>query len=139
MFIFLVYCFFCAVFCLYFFVLQVRFIIGDFSENGLKRWRNQELGEKVEVDREQHSFDRDQAEVRELEKCKGSRSVPILIAIKSKSETSDFEVDRDQGHLLIAIKDGKIRVFCRFRFLNVNFKWKSYISILLTARNPRPS
>ena len=93
---------------------------------------------KVEVDREQHSFDRDQAEVRKSEKCKGLRSAPILIAIKSKSETSDFEADRDQGHLLIAIKDGKIMVFCRFRFLNVNFKWKSYISILLTARNPRP-
>ena len=122
MFIFLVYCFFCAVLCFYLFVLQVRFIIGDFSENGLKRWRNQEFGEKVEVDREQHSFDRDQAEVRELKKYKGSRSAPILIAIKSKSETSDFEADRDQGHLLIAIKDGKIRVFSRFRFSNVNFK-----------------
>ena len=131
MFIFLVYCFFCAVLCLYFFVLQVRFIIGNFSENGLKRWRNQEFGEKVEVDR-------DQAEVRKLEKCKGSRSAPILIAIKSKSETSDFEVDRDQHHLLIAIKVGQIRVFCRFRFLNANFKWESYISYILTSRNPRP-
>ena len=51
---------------MFFFVLQVRFIIGNFGENGLKRWRNQEFGEKVEVDREQHSFDRDQAEVRKL-------------------------------------------------------------------------
>ena len=49
-----------------FFVLQVQFTNGNFSENGLKRWRNQEFGEKAEVDREQHSCDRDQAEVREL-------------------------------------------------------------------------
>ena len=97
MFIFLVYCFFCAVLCLYFFVFQVRFIIGDFSENGLKRWRNQEFGEKVEVDREQLIIDRDQAEVRKFENYIRSRSTPFLIAIKSKSETSDFEVDRDQG------------------------------------------
>ena len=39
---------------LVFLFLQVRFLIGDFSENGLKRWRNQEFGEKAEADRELH-------------------------------------------------------------------------------------
>ena len=61
-------------------------------------------GEKDEVDREQLIIDRDQAEVRMFENYIRSRSAPFLIAIKSKSETSDFEGDRDQGHLLIAIK-----------------------------------
>ena len=68
----------------------------------------------VEADRELHSCDREQAEVREFQNYKGSRATSILIASKSKSAISDFEADRDQGHLLIAIKDGKIRVFCRF-------------------------
>ena len=53
--IFLIYCFFCAVLRLFFFVLQVQFTIRNFSENGLKRWRNQEFGEKAEADRELHS------------------------------------------------------------------------------------
>ena len=33
-------------------VLQVRFTLGNFSENELKSWRNQEFGGKAEVDRE---------------------------------------------------------------------------------------
>ena len=48
----LFYCFYCAILCLFFFVLQVRFTLGNFGENGLKRWRNQEFGGKTEVDRE---------------------------------------------------------------------------------------
>ena len=64
-------------------------------------------GEKDEVDREQPIIDRDQAEVRKFENCTRSRSAPLLIAIKDKSETSDFEGDRDQHHLLIAIKVGQ--------------------------------
>ena len=82
--------------------------------------------------------DREQAEVREFQNYKGSRATSILIASKSKSAISDFEADRDQGHLLIAIKVGQIRVLCKFRFLNVNFKWESYISLFLKARNPKP-
>ena len=67
------------------------------------------------------SSDREQAEVREFQNYKGSRATSILIASKSKSAISDFEADRDQGHLLIAIKDGKIRVFCRFQFFKCKF------------------
>ena len=40
--------------------------MGNFSENELKRWRNQEFGENAEADRELHSCDREQAEVREF-------------------------------------------------------------------------
>ena len=77
----------CAVLCLYFFVLQVRFIIGNFSENGLKDGEIKNLVKKSKLiasnthviaiklkserykngkDREQHSFDRDQVKVRIL-------------------------------------------------------------------------
>ena len=54
-------------------------------------------GVKVVPYRDQHHFDRDQAKVRTFQNYKGSRS--------------SFIIARDQYHLLIAIKDGKIRVF----------------------------
>ena len=65
------------------------------------------LGENAEVDREQLTSDRDQAKVRKLKNYKGSRSEALLIAIKSKSEAFEFVSDRDQHHLLIAIKVGQ--------------------------------
>ena len=33
-------------------ILQVNFTLGNFGENGLKSWGNQEFGGKMEVDRE---------------------------------------------------------------------------------------
>ena len=33
-------------------ILQVNFTLGNFGENGLKSWGNQEFGEEMQVDRE---------------------------------------------------------------------------------------
>ena len=82
-------------------------LLKTWVETDQKDEENKNSSENAEVDREQIIIDRDQAEVRKLKIYKGSRSTPFLIAIKSKSETSDFEVDRDQHHLLNAIKVGQ--------------------------------
>ena len=49
---FLFFCFYCAILCLVSSILQVKFTLGNFSENGLKSWGNQEFGEEMQVDRE---------------------------------------------------------------------------------------
>ena len=33
-------------------ILQVNFTLGNFGENGLKSWGNQEFGEEMQLDRE---------------------------------------------------------------------------------------
>ena len=88
-------------------VLQVRFTLGNFCENELKSWRNQEFGGKVEADRELGLM---------VIAIKLSQRVLKIQRLASnidsdreqvKSAISDFEADCDQGHLLIAIKVGK--------------------------------
>ena len=76
-------------------------------ETDRKDEENKNLGENAEVDREQLTSDRDQAKVRKLKNYIRSRSTPLLIAIKEKSEAFEFVSDRDQHHLLIAIKVGQ--------------------------------
>ena len=76
-------------------------------ETDRKDEENKNLGENAEIDCEQLTSDRDQAKVRKLKNYNRSRSAPLLIAIKDKSEAFEFVSDRDQHHLLIAIKVGQ--------------------------------
>ena len=105
-------------------------------ETDRKDEENKNSGENAEVDREQLISDRDQAKVRKLKNYKGSRSDSLLIAIKSKSETSDFEVDRDQHHLLIAIKVGQNYGFLQISIFKCKFEMGIIYKLYFDVQKP---
>ena len=55
-------------------------------------------------DRDQGNAARDQHQVREYKIFEGSRAFAIFARDQHKSEPKKFSKDREQGHLLLAIK-----------------------------------
>ena len=80
--------------------------LGNFGENGLKSWRNQEFGEEMQVDRELGLFliaikqsQRDLNLQRIASNMIGDRDQDTSAAQISRLIASSKWVDRDQGRL----------------------------------------